>query len=67
MPLVLNYSSADTREINCAEVADERIPTFKDMLQRWFDEAAWHAPSLIFFDDLDRLIPAEVEASIQYI
>ncbi|KAI8379654.1 P-loop containing nucleoside triphosphate hydrolase protein [Radiomyces spectabilis] len=48
-------------EINCAEIAEERIPTLKDMLQKWFDEAAWHAPSVIFFDDFDRLIPAEVE------
>lgn len=50
-----------TREVNCAEVADERVPTFKDLLQRWFDEAAWHAPSILFFDDIDRLVPAEVE------
>jgi peroxin-1 len=50
-----------TIEINCSEISDERIPVFKEMLQKWFDEAAWHGPSLIFFDDLDRLIPAEVE------
>lgn len=50
-----------TMEISCSEIADERIPVFKEMLQKWFDEAAWHGPSLIFFDDLDRLIPAEVE------
>ncbi|CEP16460.1 hypothetical protein [Parasitella parasitica] len=50
-----------TMEINCSEIADERIPVFKEMLQKWFDEAAWHGPSLLFFDDLDRLIPAEVE------
>jgi peroxin-1 len=50
-----------TMEVNCSEISDERIPVFKEMLQKWFDEAAWHGPSLIFFDDLDRLIPAEVE------
>ncbi|KAI8639618.1 P-loop containing nucleoside triphosphate hydrolase protein [Parasitella parasitica] len=50
-----------TMEIACSEIADERIPVFKEMLQKWFDEAAWHGPSLVFFDDLDRLIPAEVE------
>ncbi|KAI8073284.1 P-loop containing nucleoside triphosphate hydrolase protein [Gongronella butleri] len=50
-----------TMEINCAEIANERIPTLKDTMQKWFDEAAWHAPSVIFFDDIDRLIPAEVE------
>lgn len=50
-----------TIEVNCSDIADERIPVFKEMLQKWFDEAAWHGPSLVFFDDLDRLIPAEVE------
>lgn len=50
-----------TIEINCSELTDERIPVFKEMLQNKFDQAAWHGPSLIFFDDLDRLIPAEVE------
>lgn len=50
-----------TIEINCTELTDERVPVFKDLLQKKFDEAAWHGPSLIFFDDLDRLIPAEVE------
>lgn len=57
------HSSPDSIEINCAEVADERVPVLKDQLQRWFDEAAWHAPSVIFFDDFDRMIPAEVEVS----
>ena len=53
----------DSIEINCADVADERVPVLKDQLQKWFDEAAWHAPSILFFDDIDRLIPAEVEVS----
>jgi peroxin-1 len=48
-------------EINCSEIADERIPVFKELLQKWFDEAAWHSPCVMFFDDLDRLVPAEVE------
>ncbi|KAI9306558.1 P-loop containing nucleoside triphosphate hydrolase protein [Cunninghamella echinulata] len=50
-----------TLEINCAEIADERIPNLKEMIQKWYDEAAWYAPSMVFFDDIDRLIPAEVE------
>lgn len=57
----IKKSNIYTMEINCSELADERIPVFKDKLLNWFDEAAWHGPSLIFFDDLDRLIPAEVE------
>jgi peroxin-1 len=41
------------------------VPVLKDQLQKWFDEAAWHAPSVIFFDDFDRMIPAEVEVSLK--
>lgn len=37
----------------------------KDLIQQWFDEAAWHAPSILFFDDIDRLIPAEVEVRLK--
>ncbi|RUP52274.1 hypothetical protein BC936DRAFT_149531 [Jimgerdemannia flammicorona] len=48
-------------EVNCSESVEDRIPTFKEKLQQWFDEAALHAPSIVFFDDLDRLIPAELE------
>src|SRR3954449_11756020 len=51
----------DSIVVNCSEATEDRIPTFKEKLQQWFDDAAWHAPSIIFFDDLDRLIPAEIE------
>ncbi|KAI8997534.1 P-loop containing nucleoside triphosphate hydrolase protein [Pilobolus umbonatus] len=57
----LKQSYIYTIRVNCSEIADERIPVFKEKLQKWLDEAAWHGPSLLFFDDLDRLIPAEVE------
>ncbi|KAF7730872.1 Peroxisome biosynthesis protein pex1 [Apophysomyces ossiformis] len=63
--LITGAHGADTLEINCAEIAEERVPTLKDLFQLWFDEAAWHAPSLIFLDDIDRLIPAEVESYVQ--
>ncbi|PKC11770.1 AAA-domain-containing protein [Rhizophagus irregularis] len=47
--------------VRCTELTEERISSVRDKLQQLFDDAAWHAPSIIFFDDLDRLIPAEVE------
>lgn len=48
-------------QINCSEISDERVPMLKELFQKWLDEAVWHGPSLLFFDNLDRLIPAEVE------
>ncbi|KAG9320627.1 hypothetical protein KVV02_002807 [Mortierella alpina] len=48
-------------EINCAEFAEDRIPVLMTKFQQWFDTAAFHSPSILFLEDLDRLIPAEVE------
>lgn len=33
----------------------------KNKIKDWFDEACWHAPSLVVLDNLDRMIGAEVE------
>lgn len=52
---------ADCVEINCAEFAEDRIPVLMTKFQQWFDTAAFHSPSILFLEDLDRLIPAEVE------
>lgn len=51
----------DCVEINCAEFAEDRIPVLMTKFQQWFDTAAFHSPSILFLEDLDRLIPAEVE------
>ncbi|KAF9348656.1 Peroxisome biosynthesis protein pex1 [Mortierella sp. NVP85] len=48
-------------EINCAEFAEDRLPVLITKFQQWFDTAAFHSPSVLFLEDLDRLIPAEVE------
>ncbi|KAG0249408.1 Peroxisome biosynthesis protein pex1 [Mortierella polycephala] len=48
-------------EINCAEFAEDRLPVLMAKFQQWFDTAAFHSPSILFLEDLDRLIPAEVE------
>ncbi|CAG8643526.1 36497_t:CDS:10, partial [Racocetra persica] len=47
--------------IKCTELSEDRISSVREKLQTFFDDAAWHAPSILLFDDLDRLIPAEVE------
>ncbi|GAA5917117.1 hypothetical protein JCM5296_001201 [Sporobolomyces johnsonii] len=50
-----------TLYIDCAKHADERHPTLKGRMQDWFDEACWHAPTLLVLDNLDRMLSAEVE------
>ena len=51
----------DTVHGNCGHIADSSLSTIKDSLQKWFIEATFHAPSLIILDDIERLIPAELE------
>jgi peroxin-1 len=46
---------------NCGQIADSSISTIKDTLSKWFIEATFHAPSLLILDDIERLIPAELE------
>ncbi|KAK9899327.1 AAA-domain-containing protein [Cystobasidium minutum MCA 4210] len=58
----LNASILTRRQyIKCAQLVNLRIPQLKSRLEEEFTAAAWHAPSLVIFDDLDLLIPAEVE------
>ena len=59
-----NLFFVDCLVVKCTELTEERISSIRDKLQQWFDDAAWHAPSIILFDDLDRLIPAEIEVCI---
>lgn len=33
----------------------------KGKMKDWFDEACWHAPTLLVLDNLDRMLGAEVE------
>jgi peroxin-1 len=51
----------DTVRAPCGQIADSSLSTIKDSLQKWFMEATFHAPSLLILDDLERLIPAELE------
>ncbi|BGP21579.1 peroxin-1 [Rhodotorula toruloides] len=47
--------------VDCSKHADERLPTLKVRMKDWFDEACWHAPTVLVLDNLDRMIAAEVE------
>ncbi|KAI9592090.1 P-loop containing nucleoside triphosphate hydrolase protein [Syncephalis fuscata] len=49
--------------VDCNELSKNRMAVISDQLQQHFDEAAWHAPSIVCFDNLDRLCPAELEVA----
>lgn len=49
------------QSISCSALYTLRVPQIQQKLEEVFTVAAWHAPSVVLFDDLDKLSAAEVE------
>ncbi|PLW11120.1 hypothetical protein PCANC_23630 [Puccinia coronata f. sp. avenae] len=49
------------RYIDCGKHVDDRLNVLKSNFAEWFDDAAWHSPSVLVLDDLDQLLPTEPE------
>ncbi|KXN87354.1 Peroxisome biosynthesis protein PAS1 [Leucoagaricus sp. SymC.cos] len=47
--------------IDVSKYSDTPVSTVKTLFGYWFDKAAWHKPSVIVLDSLDKLLSAEVE------
>jgi peroxin-1 len=47
--------------LSCGSQADKPFQVLRDTLTKLFMEASWYAPSVLILDDIDKLIPAEVE------
>lgn len=45
----------------CGTHSDKQLPALKELVKKLFLEIAWYAPAVIIFDDIDKLMPAEVE------
>lgn len=52
---------AHVQYVNCTPLVNLRIPQLQAKFEEIFTIAGWHAPSLVIIDDLDRLMPAEME------
>ncbi|KAF8588870.1 AAA-domain-containing protein [Ramaria rubella] len=52
---------AYTLYIDLTKHGEERISVLKALFQYWLHLAKWHRPSLIVLDNLEQVIPAEVE------
>lgn len=46
---------------DCSPFSEERVPVLRARFSEWLNEAAWKAPSLLILDNIDRIIPAEME------
>ncbi|KAH8922700.1 AAA-domain-containing protein [Atractiella rhizophila] len=47
--------------VDLSKYTEERMSVVRNRIIELFDEAAWHAPTLLIFDGLDKLCPAELE------
>lgn len=47
--------------VSCGPKAEDPVGSIKELLSRTLLAASWYAPSVVIFDDIDKLIPAEVE------
>lgn len=47
--------------IDCAVHSEERLTSMRHLITQWLSTAAWHSPSLLILDNLDRIVPSEQE------
>ncbi|PPQ77199.1 hypothetical protein CVT25_011045 [Psilocybe cyanescens] len=47
--------------VDASKLSEQPIPSVKAQLNFWFDTCAWHRPSILVLDNLDKLLSAEVE------
>ncbi|KAF8895717.1 P-loop containing nucleoside triphosphate hydrolase protein [Gymnopilus junonius] len=47
--------------VDTSKLSEQPISSVKTQFNFWFDTCAWHRPSILILDDLDKLLSAEVE------
>ena len=57
---------ADIHYIDSAKISEQPIVSVKAQFNFWFDKCAWHRPSILILDNLDKLLSAEVEVVFQF-
>ena len=54
-------SPADIHYVDNTKISEQSISLVKAQFNFWFDKCAWHRPSILILDNLDKLLSAEVE------
>lgn len=57
-------SHIDIHYVDVSKHTEGAVRAIKTLFQYWFDNAAWHRPSVIVLDNLDALLAVEVEVRI---
>lgn len=53
-----------TYYIDLGRWVDKPVPTLRTQFQYWLEKALWHRPSVLVFDNMDKLLATELEASV---
>ena len=56
-----SLSFADTYYVDFARHSEQPVSKLKSLFRYWFDNAAWHRPTILIFDNMEKLLSAEVE------
>ncbi|TFY68057.1 hypothetical protein EVG20_g3702 [Dentipellis fragilis] len=55
------YVYAFNYYVDVSRWTEKPVTKVRDQLHFWLDKALWHRPSVIIFDNLDKLLPVEAE------
>ncbi|UZJ54732.1 hypothetical protein CBS101457_004052 [Exobasidium rhododendri] len=57
----LSKRQVATIYIDCALYSEERLSSMRQLISQWLSSAAWHSPTLLILDNLDRIVPSDQE------
>lgn len=55
----------DIHYIDLSRYTEKPIATLKALFRHAYEKAAWHKPSILIMDNLDKILSAELEVSTQ--
>jgi hypothetical protein len=54
-------TTAVTLYVDLSRYTEKPVETLRTQFQYWLDKAMWHRPSVLVFDNLEKLLGAELE------
>lgn len=47
--------------VSCEAIMNESFDQLRNNFTKWIDEAVWYEPTVLILDNLDKIVPAEIE------